>query len=73
LSWKYKIAKISGATVTGYFAGIASVSLTDQDIGMKLLQSLFGAVILGGLALGKMLNEYGERQKRRRDRGRGTN
>lgn len=63
MHWKYQI---SGSMVSGYFGALAGVSLFDADIVTKLLNSLFGACVLGGITAGKLLNEKAERERRGR-------
>lgn len=60
---KWKLFKIAGNAITGYFAGLSSASLGDSDLGFKLLQGLFGAAILAGIAMGRLLTDAGEKGK----------
>lgn len=62
MHWKHRFAKIGGNAISGYFAGLGALSISDASFEMKLLQSLFGSAILVGIALGKLLNDYGNQR-----------
>lgn len=64
MHWKHRFAKIGGNAISGYFAGLGTLSVSDQTFEMKLIQSLFGSVILIGIAIGKLLNDYGNQKVR---------
>jgi len=67
MTLKYKLARIGGNAITGYFAGLGTISITDVELGTKLLQSLLGSIILVGILLGGMLTDYGK------NKGKGNN
>lgn len=62
--WKMRIAKIFGNAITGYFCGLGTVSLTDSTLESKLLNAFAGALILIGVQMGRLLNEYGNKRDR---------
>jgi len=64
MHWKKSFAKIGGNAISGYFCGLGTVSLGDANLETKLLQSLFGSAILVGIAIGKLLNDYGNQRAR---------
>lgn len=57
------MAKVLAKFTTGVGSGFAAVSLTDQDLGMKLLQSLFGGLVLAIIQFGVLMDEYAKRKK----------
>ena len=65
--WKYSLAKICGNSITGFFSGFATSTLFDSDIQTKVLNSLFGSVVLAGVAIGRLVSDYGEHKKQQRN------
>lgn len=61
--WKYSLAKICGNSITGFFSGFATSTLFDSDLITKVLNSLFGVAVVSGIAIGKLVGEYGDRKK----------
>lgn len=64
MTWRFKLARIGGNAITGYFAGLGTISITDADLATKLLQSLLGSAVLIGILLGRMVSDYGEGRKK---------
>lgn len=64
MTLKYKLVRIGGNAITGYFAGLGTISITDADLTTKLLNSLIGSLVIVGILLGRMMSEYKPKEKR---------